>query len=82
MRGGEIIYNEYMDTYNIITIFNIVAIVLVIYFTNRMLSASSKYNWNPGDSNIQDPARITVLKSIVAIAFVGLVAAIINIFFG
>lgn len=69
-----------MELPQIITIFNIIAVLVVLYFTNRMLSASSKYNWNPGDSEIQDREKIKVLQCIVAIAFVGLVAAIVNVF--
>lgn len=68
-----------MELSDIITIFNIVAVVVVIYFTNRMLKASSVYNWNPGDSEIQDAQKIKALQSIVSIAFVGLIAAIVNI---
>ncbi|OGY30698.1 MAG: hypothetical protein A3C02_02085 [Candidatus Andersenbacteria bacterium RIFCSPHIGHO2_02_FULL_45_11] len=71
-----------MELSDIVTIFNIVAVVIVIYFTNRMLKASSVYDWNPGDSEIQDIQKIKALQSIVSIAFVGLIAAIINILFG
>ncbi len=70
------------EDYTFITIFNIVCVVAVLYFTNRMLGAASKYNWNPGDSVIQDAEKIKVLQCIVLIAFIGLVAAIVNIFFG
>ncbi len=62
-----------------ITIFNIVAIAVVLFFTNRMIKASSVYNWNPGDSDIQNPQKIKVLQSIVVIAFIGLLAAIVNV---
>ena len=59
-----------MELSDIVTIFNIVAVVIVIYFTNRMLKASSVYDWNPGDSEIQDIQKIKALQSIVSIAFV------------
>ncbi len=71
-----------MELSEITTILNIVAVVIVLYFTNRMLRAASIYNWNPGDSSVQDPQKIKVLQSIVIIAFVGLAAAAVNVFFG
>lgn len=67
---------------NIVSITNIICVIIVIFFVNRMLRASSIYNWNPGDSKVQDPQKIKVLQSIIVIAFVGLAAAIVNIFFG
>lgn len=66
----------------IITVFNIVCVAVVVFFANRMLKASSKYNWNPGDSDLQAAERIKILQSIVAIASIGLIAAIINIIIG
>jgi hypothetical protein len=44
-----------------------------------MLRSASIYNWNPGDSEVQDRQKIKILQSIVIIAFVGIVAAIANI---
>lgn len=65
----------------VILILNIISVVVVILFVNRMLKAASTYNWNPGDSAIQDPQRIKILQSIVVIACIGLGAAIINALF-
>lgn len=67
---------------NLLSILNIICVVVVVFFANRMLKASSKYNWNPGDSDVQDPERIKILQSIVAIACIGLIAAIVNILLG
>lgn len=71
-----------MEFSQIITIFNIASVVIVLFFTNRMLNAASIYNWNPGDPSVQGPQKIKALQSIVVIAFVGLAAAVVNIFFG
>lgn len=65
-----------------ISIINIIAVILVVFFTNRMLRESSRYNWNPGEGDIQDDAKIKILTSIVAIAIIGIAAAAINIIWG
>lgn len=70
-----------MQLPQIIIIFNIVSVVVVLFFTNQMLKAASIYNWNPGDPSVQGPQKIKALQSIVIIAFVGLAAAVVNIFF-
>ena len=64
---------------SVISIVNVVCILIVIFYVNRMLRSASIYNWNPGDSEVQDRQKIKILQSIVIIAFVGIVAAIANI---
>lgn len=65
----------------LIFISNIIFVAVVILFMNRMLRAASLYNWNPGDPVVQNPQRIKILQSIVVIACIGLVAAIVNALF-
>ncbi len=68
-----------MDISQIIIGLNIAFVCIAVFFVHRILRASSLYNWNPGDSDIQLAQRIIILKSIVAIACVAIIAAILNV---
>ncbi len=66
----------------IILILNIVFALAVVFLVNRMLRAASKFNWNPGDSDIQNKQKFIILKGLIALACIALAAAIINAFLG
>ena len=68
-----------MESSQILIGINIVSAFIVLYFSRRLLKASSKYAWNPGDNDVQLAQRIIILKSIVAIMCVAIIAAIVNI---
>lgn len=65
-----------------IVIANIVYVGIVLFFVFRMLKAASIFNWNPGRSQIQQQQKMKILIGIIAIALVGIIAAITNILFG
>ncbi len=62
-------------------VFNIVCVLLVAFFVRRILRASSIFNWNPGDDAIQGKQKLVILKTIVILAFIVIVAALVNVFF-
>ena len=57
------------------SLFLIVFLILLIY----LFKNANDYNWAYGISEKQDPARIKLLKTIVAMIALGFIAAIVNI---
>lgn len=82
LRFLFLLYTVYMETSQIIVGLNIFFVLSVIFFIQRLLKASSTYNWHPGDNDIQLAQRIIILKCIVGIACIGIIAAAINIALG
>jgi hypothetical protein len=70
-----------IDPIQQLLVFNIVCVVLVAIFVRRILKASSKFNWNPGDGAIQGKQQLIILQTIVILAFIVIVAAIANVLF-
>lgn len=66
----------------IVLIFNIICVLAVVFLVNRMLRAASKFNWNPGNSELQNKQKFIILKAIITVACITLLAAIINAFLG
>lgn len=66
----------------VVLLLNVVFVVVVVVLVNRMLRAASKFNWNPGDSDLQNKQKFIILKAIIAIACIALFAAVINAFLG
>jgi hypothetical protein len=66
----------------ILLVLNILFVIAVIFLTNRMLRAASKFNWNPGDGEVQNKQKFIILKSLIAVAGVALLAALVNALLG
>ncbi len=71
-----------VDISQAILALNIVFVILVVFWMNRLLRAASKFNWNPGDGQVQNKQKFIILKTILKVAAISLIAAVINIFFG
>lgn len=66
----------------LLLVINIILVIIVTFLVNRILRASSKFNWNPGDGEIQGKQKFIILRSLIAVAVVALAAVLINAFFG
>lgn len=66
----------------ILLILNILFVFAVVLLVNRMFRAASKYNWNPGDGDLQNKQKFIILYSLIAVACIALLAMLINAFLG
>ena len=61
---------------------NLFFVFFVLFLVRRMLKAAHIFKWNPGDNEVQGEQKLKILRTIVLTAFVTLLAAIMNAFFG
>lgn len=80
-EGGGILGGMTNPT-QLLLIANLFFVVFVLFLVRRMLKAASIFKWNPGDNDVQGKQKLTILRTIVLTAFVTLIAAIMNAFFG
>ncbi len=70
------------DMSQILLIVNIIFVFAVVFLVNRILRAASKYNWNPGDGDVQNKQKFIILNSLIEVAGIALLAMLVNAFVG